>query len=163
MATKKEQSVDQAIEEVAGDSEAQLSKVKEALAEAHKAMDKAGTALQDAYGAAKVKSKDAAEKAKVYLEDARKALGVARERMSTTAAKTREQAEALYGSAKQQYESLSAKSRDAFDRVKERVAEVDFKQKGDQVVEYVRDNPGKSILIALAAGFLVGYLTRPRD
>jgi ElaB/YqjD/DUF883 family membrane-anchored ribosome-binding protein len=40
---------------------------------------------------------------------------------------------------------------------------VDFKEKGDQVLEYIRHNPGKSVLIALAAGFLVGYITRPRD
>ena len=46
---------------------------------------------------------------------------------------------------------------------KTKVAEVDFKQKGDEVVEYVRTNPGKAILIALAVGFLVGYATRPRD
>jgi ElaB/YqjD/DUF883 family membrane-anchored ribosome-binding protein len=83
--------------------------------------------------------------------------------MSTVAAKGREQAEALYAAAKDQYDALSTKSRELYGKVKERVGEVDFKQKGDQVLEYIRQNPGKSVLIALAAGFLVGYITRPRD
>jgi ElaB/YqjD/DUF883 family membrane-anchored ribosome-binding protein len=55
------------------------------------------------------------------------------------------------------------KAKDVYDKAKTKVAEVDFKQKGDEVVEYVRTNPGKAILIALAVGFLVGYATRPRD
>ena len=40
---------------------------------------------------------------------------------------------------------------------------MDFKEKGDQVLSYVRENPGKSVLIALAVGFLVGYVSRPRE
>ena len=48
-------------------------------------------------------------------------------------------------------------------RDRTKVAEVDFKGKGDEVVEYVRANPGKAVLIALAIGFVVGYATRPRD
>ena len=79
------------------------------------------------------------------------------------AVKTREQAEVLYAKSKDQYEVLAERARDLYGKVRDRVAEVDFKQKGDQVLEYIGQNPGKSVLIALAAGFLVGYIARPRD
>jgi len=99
----------------------------------------------------------------VYLEDAKKYLAEAREKMGTVATKSRDQAEVLYGKSKEQYDVLSVKARDVYGKAKTKVAEVDFKQKGDEVVEYVRTNPGKAILIALAVGFVVGYATRPRD
>jgi ElaB/YqjD/DUF883 family membrane-anchored ribosome-binding protein len=99
----------------------------------------------------------------VYLEDAKKYLAEAREKMGDVAAKSRDQAEVLYAKTKEQYDVLSEKAKDVYDKAKSKVAEVDFKQKGDDVVEYVRSNPGKAILIALAVGFLVGYATRPRD
>ena len=44
-----------------------------------------------------------------------------------------------------------------YDRVRKDVGEL-----STDVNEYVRDNPGKSILIAAAAGFLLGLLLRPR-
>jgi ElaB/YqjD/DUF883 family membrane-anchored ribosome-binding protein len=52
---------------------------------------------------------------------------------------------------------------DYYAKARKKIADVDFKQKGDEVVEYVRTNPGKAVLIALAVGFVVGYATRPRD
>jgi ElaB/YqjD/DUF883 family membrane-anchored ribosome-binding protein len=55
------------------------------------------------------------------------------------------------------------KAKELYGKAKDRMAEVDFKEKGDQVLEYIRQNPGKSVLIALAAGFLVGFVTRPRE
>ena len=119
--------------------------------------------MQGAYGKARGTVEAAAERAQVYLEDAKKYLAEARESTASLAAKTREQAEVLYGKSKEQYEELSEKAKDLYGRAKDRVAEMDFKEKGDQVVEYVRENPGKSILIALAVGFVVGYATRPRD
>ncbi|MBL4544219.1 MAG: hypothetical protein JKP97_21050, partial [Rhodobacteraceae bacterium] len=100
---------------------------------------------------------------KIYMEDARRALADARERMGVMAGKGREQVEALYEKTRERYEQLAARSREVYGKVRDRVAEVDFKEKGDQVLEYIRANPGKSVLIALAAGFLVGYVTRPRD
>jgi ElaB/YqjD/DUF883 family membrane-anchored ribosome-binding protein len=41
--------------------------------------------------------------------------------------------------------------------------ELGRKEKKDQVIAYVQENPGKSVLIALCVGFLVGFITRPRD
>jgi len=158
-----EQTVDEAIEQVASESEGTMASVKEALDKAHHAMDGARSAMQEAYGKAREKSVKAAERTRVYMEDAKKNLVVARESMSDLAAKTREQAEVLYARAKEQYEALSARSRELYGRMREKVSEIDLKEKGDQVLEYIRINPGKSVLIALAVGFVVGYATRPRD
>jgi ElaB/YqjD/DUF883 family membrane-anchored ribosome-binding protein len=83
--------------------------------------------------------------------------------MGNMASKAKTQAEQLYDKTKDQYEGLSERSRELYQRVRDKVAEVDLKQKGDQVLEYIRTNPGKSVLIALAVGFMVGYVTRPRD
>ena len=160
---EKKKSVDEAIDEVAEEATAGLSGVKDSLAKAQASMENAKAAMQDAYGKAKEKGGVAADRAKVYMDDAKKYMGEAREKMGSVAAKSREQAEVLYGNAKEQYESLSVKGKDLYGRAKTRVSEVDFKQKGDDVVEYVRANPGKAVLIALAVGFLVGYATRPRD
>ena len=38
----------------------------------------------------------------------------------------------------------------------------DMDQLGQDVNEYVRHNPGKSVAIALGAGFVLGILLRPR-
>jgi ElaB/YqjD/DUF883 family membrane-anchored ribosome-binding protein len=83
--------------------------------------------------------------------------------MGVLAAKTRDQAEVLYNRSKEQYEVLAERARELYAKVRDRVSEVDFKEKGDQVLDYIRKNPGKAVLIALAAGFLVGYVARSRD
>ena len=163
MAEKKAKTVDEAIEQVAEDSAQGMGGFKDALAKAQQAMESARTSMKDVYGSAVEKTHEAAEKTHHYMVEAKKHLNEARDAMSELAAKTREQAEALYSKTKTQYESLSIRSKEMYTLVKDKVAEVDFKQKGDQVLEYIRSNPGKSVLIALAAGFFVGYLTRPRD
>jgi len=48
-------------------------------------------------------------------------------------------------------------------KVKAKVQEVDVKEMRDDVVEYIRRNPGKAVLIALAVGFAVGFLVRRRE
>ncbi len=156
-------SVDEAIDEVAAEASGGLSGVKDSLAKAQQSVDNAKVTMQDAYGKAKEKGGVAAARAKDYLDDAKKYLGEAREKMNTLAAKSREQAEILYNNVKEQYEILAAKVKDLYGKAKTRISEVDFKAKGDEVVEYVRANPGKAVLIALAVGFVVGYATRPRD
>ena len=41
-------------------------------------------------------------------------------------------------------------------------ARKDFDQLSEDVNTYVRDNPGRSILVAAGVGFLLGFLMRPR-
>jgi ElaB/YqjD/DUF883 family membrane-anchored ribosome-binding protein len=119
--------------------------------------------MADAYSKAREKSTETAERTRAFLEDAKRHLGEARDGIGRVASKGRHQAEVLYAKSREQYEALSARARETYDKIKVRVAEVDFKEKGDQVLSYIRDNPGKSVLIALAVGFLVGYVSRPRD
>jgi len=160
---EKKKSVDEAIDEVAAETSAGLSGVKESLARAQQSVDSARAVIQDGYGKARGKGQTAAERAKVYLEVAKLALGEARDKISALAASAREQAEILYANVKEQYEALMAKVKELYGQAKKKISEMDLKGKGDEIVEYVRTNPGKAILIAVAVGFVIGYATRPRD
>ena len=50
-----------------------------------------------------------------------------------------------------------------YNRVRERVDDIDFGEITDQVRGYVRSNPGKALLISIGAGFLIGLLLRRSD
>ncbi len=163
MATKKETTVDAVIDEVVAEEENELGKIKSTLAKAQQAMEKARVTMSETYGKTRQKSHEAAERVGIYMEDAKRHLADAKMKMSELAAATREKAEVLYNKTREQYEQLAAKSRDLYGRMRDRIREVDFKEKGDQVLEYIKDNPGKAVMIALATGFLVGYVTRPKD
>lgn len=60
----------------------------------------------------------------------------------------------------QKYQAASGAARDGYQKVRERVDEVDFAAISDQVRTYVRSNPGKALLISVGVGFLVGLLLR---
>ena len=60
----------------------------------------------------------------------------------------------------QKYQAASSAARDGYQKVRERVDEVDFAALTDQVRTYVRSNPGKALLISVGVGFLVGLLLR---
>ncbi len=163
MTDNKQPTVDAVIDQVVAEEDGGLGGVKETLGKAQKALEGARGTMQGAYGKAVERSHEAAERTRIYLEDAKRHLADAKVNIGELASKGREQAEALYAKTKEQYDQLAAKSKDFYSRMREKVAEVDFKQKGDQVLEYISDNPGKAVLIALASGFLIGYITRQRD
>ena len=162
MTAKEKKSVDEAIERMVDESEEGLSAVKESLSKAHSAMDGARSSMQDA-GGRTTRTADMGERTRAYLEDAGRYLAEAKDGITRLAARARQQAEILYAKAREQYEILSARARELYGRFKEKMAEVDLKEKGEKVLAYIRENPGKSILIALAVGFVVGYVSRPRD
>jgi ElaB/YqjD/DUF883 family membrane-anchored ribosome-binding protein len=58
------------------------------------------------------------------------------------------------------YDAASDAVRDQYNRVKEKVEDVDFGAVADQVRSYVRSNPGKALLISVGVGFLIGLLLR---
>lgn len=62
--------------------------------------------------------------------------------------------------AEQKYQAASGAARDGYQKVRERVEEVDFAALADQVRTYVRSHPGKALLISVGVGFLVGLLLR---
>lgn len=63
----------------------------------------------------------------------------------------------------EKYSAASDTVRDQYNRVKEKVEDVDFGAVADQVRSYVRSNPGKALLISVGVGFLIGLLLRRDD
>jgi len=61
------------------------------------------------------------------------------------------------------YASASDTMKNQYNRVREKVDDVDFGEIGDQVRGYVRSNPGKALLISIGVGFLIGLLLRRSD
>ncbi len=52
---------------------------------------------------------------------------------------------------------------DKYNRMKEKVEDVDFGAVTDQVRTYVKSNPGKALLISIGVGFVIGMLLRRDD
>lgn len=165
--SKRTADVEEKIEKAAGVVHEAVDDVAEAargsIARAESAMEKAKEVLGEGAGAVKVRSAEAFERAKGYLAEAREALEHARERMGELYGRAREIVEEAYAAAKTQYERLAAELKKLYARIKAKVEEVDVKEMRDDVVNYVRRNPGKAVLIALAVGFAVGFLVRRRE
>lgn len=47
--------------------------------------------------------------------------------------------------------------------LREKISDTDWDEVKTKVTSYVRDNPGKSVAIALGVGFALGLLLRRRD
>ena len=62
-----------------------------------------------------------------------------------------------------QFDKLYTEAKKGYAKVKAKVQEVDVKEVRDDVVDYIRRNPGKSILIAIGVGFALGFLVRRRE
>ena len=62
--------------------------------------------------------------------------------------------------AREKVGAASDAMKNQYNRVRERVDDVDFGAIADQVRSYVRSNPGKALLISVGAGFLIGLLLR---
>ncbi len=63
----------------------------------------------------------------------------------------------------EKYSAASDAVKNQYNRVRERVDDIDFGEITDQVRTYVRSNPGKALLISIGAGFLIGLLLRRSD
>lgn len=61
------------------------------------------------------------------------------------------------------YTAASDAARNQYNRVREKLEDVDFGAVTDQVRSYVRSNPGKALLISVGVGFLIGLLLRRDD
>jgi ElaB/YqjD/DUF883 family membrane-anchored ribosome-binding protein len=160
---KKSGKVEEKIDQLEGAVHEVLQGTKESIARAEGSMEKAKEALGEGYGKVRTRTSDGYEKAKSYLAEARSALETAREKMGELYGRSREIAEEAYAKAKVQFERLSAEVKKGYAKIKAKVQEVDIKEVRDDVVDYVKRNPGKSILIAFAVGFAVGYVVRRRE
>src|SRR3954451_13413493 len=65
--------------------------------------------------------------------------------------------------ARDKYDDASDAMKNQYNRMRERVDDVDFGAVADQVRSYVRSNPGKALLISVGVGFLIGLLLRRDD
>jgi ElaB/YqjD/DUF883 family membrane-anchored ribosome-binding protein len=155
--------VDEKIDQIEGVVHDVFEGAKESIARAEERMEKAKGTLTSSYGKAKERGVESYSRAKEYLSDARSSLESAREKMGELYGRSREVAEEAYEKAKEQFEKLSVEVKKGYSKVKATVEEFDVKEIKDDAVDYVRRNPGKSILIALAVGFAVGYLVRRRE
>jgi len=160
---KKPAGVDDKIDQLEGAVHDVLEGAKESIARAEGSMEKAKEALGEGYGKLRSRSSEAYAKAKVYLTEARAALETAREKMGELYGRSREVVEEAYEKAKEKFEKLSAEVKKGYAKVKAKVQEIDVKEMRDDVVDYIRRNPGKSVLIALGIGFAVGYMVRRRE
>ena len=160
---KKPAGVDDKIDQLEGAVHDVLEGAKESIARAEGSMEKAKEALGEGYGKLRSRSSEAYAKAKVYLTEARAALETAREKMGELYGRSREVVAEAYEKAKEKFEKLSAEVKKGYAKVKAKVQEIDVKEMRDDVVDYIRRNPGKSVLIALGIGFAVGYMVRRRE
>ena len=75
--------------------------------------------------------------------------------------------EGRFGRAKEfvndKYTAASDAARNQYNRVREKLEDVDLGAVTDQVRSYVRSNPGKALLISVGVGFLIGLLLRRDD
>ena len=86
---------------------------------------------------------------------------------TTSGAGTDSTDDSRFGKAKEfvsdKYEAASDAMKNQYNRVREKVEDVDFGALTDQGRSYVRSNPGKALLISVGVGFLVGLLLRRDD
>ncbi len=161
--TKKTSGVEEKIDQLEGAVHDVLSEAKESIARAEGSMEKAKEVIGGGYGKVKARSAEAYSKAKVYLTEARAALESAREKMGELYGRSREIVEEAYEKAKVQFDRLYAEVKKGYAKLKAKVQEIDVKEVRDDVVDYIRRNPGKSILIAIGVGFAIGYMVRRRE
>jgi ElaB/YqjD/DUF883 family membrane-anchored ribosome-binding protein len=86
---------------------------------------------------------------------------------STRSGSGADEGEARFGRAKEyvneKYEAASDAMKNQYNRMREKVDDVDFGEITDQVRSYVKSNPGKALLISVGVGFLIGLLLRRSD
>ncbi len=100
---------------------------------------------------------EAVSAGKAKLEQAREKFGEVAEKARQGGAQVRESAERAGEFAKEKYGVAVDNLKHGYDRVHK-----DTEKLVEDVNEYVRDNPGKSVLIAAGIGFFVGVLLRGR-
>ena len=89
------------------------------------------------------------------LEKPKTSLDTAREKLHEVSENVRQQASRASDLARERYDTAAQSLREGYDR-----ASKDLDKLSKDVSAYVRDNPGRSVLAAAAAGFFLGLLVR---
>lgn len=110
-----------------------------------------------------VKNPDASE---TVSEDS----GSAKEKIAGAAGAAKEKISGAASGAKRKFseagdsvKSAASGARRKVGDVKDKVSSMDYSGMGSDLRSFVRENPGKAIVIAAAAGFLVGLLLRSSE
>jgi ElaB/YqjD/DUF883 family membrane-anchored ribosome-binding protein len=119
-----------------------------------KILDRARNAAADAASSAKEMMEDGLDEARDRFESAADEFGRTARR---TPRELRRHAERLGDAAKDRYDSVVEGAQRQYERARKSAGEL-----ADDVNAYVRENPGKSVLIAAGVGFVVGLLMRSR-
>ena len=90
-------------------------------------------------------------------ESAGRASAVVKERAGQASAVVKEKAGQVSTAARESYGVAAERARHGYDKARK-----DLDHLTQDVNEYVRDNPGKSVLIAAGVGFLIGLIFRGR-
>lgn len=120
-----------------------VKRIDDAKDKARQAADAAGKVVQERLDSARQTFSEVAE-----------GLGKGAGRASV---KVKETATQVSGAARERYGVAAEKARQGYDRARK-----DLDNLSGDLTEYVRDNPGKAVLIAAGVGFLVGLVFRGR-
>jgi ElaB/YqjD/DUF883 family membrane-anchored ribosome-binding protein len=118
----------------------------------NKTVERAREVVSDAVAGTREVIEDGMEEARTRFEEAAEDL---QHSARMTRRELRRRAERLGDAAREKYDTAVEGLRAGYGRVRK-----DAAQLSSDVNDYVRENPGKSVLIAAAAGFVIGLLVR---
>ena len=140
--------------------------IDEAKEKAKEAAEATGKAVQERLQTARQKFTEVADNlgkgagsatAKVK-EKAGVASSRVKEKAGEATSRVKEKAEQVSTVAREQYGVAAQRARQGYDKARK-----DLDHLTQDVNEYVRDNPGKAVLIAAGVGFLIGLVFRGRS
>jgi ElaB/YqjD/DUF883 family membrane-anchored ribosome-binding protein len=139
--------IDEAKEKAKQAAEATGKAVQERLQTAREKFSEVADSLGKGAGSATTRVKEKADQATAKVK----------ERADQATAKVKEKADQVSTVARERYGVAAERARQGYDKARK-----DLDHLTQDVNEYVRDNPGKSVLIAAGVGFLIGLIFRGR-
>jgi ElaB/YqjD/DUF883 family membrane-anchored ribosome-binding protein len=129
--------------------------IDEAKEKAKEAAEATGKAVQERLQSAREKFSEVADS---LGKGAGTASSKVKERAGEASAKVKEKAGQVSTAAREGYGVAAERAKQGYDKARK-----DLDHLTQDVNEYVRDNPGKAVLIAAGVGFLIGLIFRGRN
>ncbi len=150
--------IDEAKEKAKQAAEATGKAVQERLQTARDRFSEVADSLGKGADTASTKVKEKAGRASAVVKDkAGQASAVVKDKAGQASAVVKEKAGQMSTAARETYDVAAERARQGYDKARK-----DIDQLSQDVNEYVRDNPGKSVLIAAGVGFVIGLAFRGR-
>ena len=108
----------------------------------------------------KQKIDEVSKNTKARIDDAKERIG---DKYTSATGAVKEKYTAASESVRQKYGDASKAAKEKYGKVRERVEDLELEEMPEKVRRYVRENPGKAILISLGVGFVIGLLLRRDD